>query len=192
MDAFELRILAIDAALENTGYCTYGVNISSFAHRITDLGAITTEAGLDTDTRVAQIIQQLADVSKKNGSNCWLIEQPPQTLYVKQGTPVNQIIGRAASVFSVFAAAFGIMGYCYAHGIYHRMILPVHWQPHFAKSGTKKQSKVWSIKQAKQVLQHLNFKYQIQSDHEADAVNIGRHAILQYYHKKWEVPNVSI
>jgi hypothetical protein len=188
MEALNLRIMAIDAALENTGYCMYAVCPKTFAHRITDIGVITTEPGEDLDSRVRKVITEITNIGIRCQINCYLIEQPPQTIY-GQGAPVNVVIGRASKMFGVFASAFGLMGYFHAHGLYHRMILPVEWQPQFKKKGM---SKPWSLRQAANVLKHLRYDYNIgDNDHIADAINIGRKAILNYYEKKWAMPTIE-
>ena len=190
MDALSLRIISIDAALENTGYCLYSVSPATFAHQINGIGVVTTEPGPDLDSRVRDIVSQITNIASRHRANCYLIEQPPATLYCKPGTPHNVMVGRASSMFGVFAAAFGLLGYCHAYGIYHRMILPVHWQPKFPKPGM---SKPWSVRQAKKVLAHLKYDYKLtgDNDHIADAINIGRQAILNYHGGKWAVPSTQ-
>lgn len=190
--SYDLRMITLDSALEYTGWCVYYVSTGNFSYRMMRLGLITTEANLPVDMRIRTILSEISKIWHEFKVNCTLIECPPLTCYGSQMMSKDAIIGRMTSVCKVFAASHAILGMCYAHGMYHRMVEPKQWQPHFPKAGM---SKPWSLREANKQIAALKYPYKKLKTKEdaniADAINLGAKAMVKYYHKDWALPDLG-
>lgn len=184
---YDLKILSLDIALANSGWCIYEFNTVNFRFRLRDFNTITTDVGESKSTRVRLILRAVTELISEYKINCVIIEEPPDTIY--GGGGVNILKGRAAAIFGVVAACYSVVGFCYANGIFCREMYPTQWQ-----ANGDKNCKTWSIQEAKRILAYLKFAKQIdrkKDNHAADAINIGLKAINNFTNRKWVIPNVQ-
>lgn len=192
---FDLKILCIDTASRVTGYAVFYVSAESFSFKLPDFGIVdtsSTDFGTDTDSRVRSLLSQIGTIACRHGVNCYVIEEPPETIYGWKASPKVGIVGRAAKMFKVVSAAYGLVGMCFSIGAYCRVVKPIHWQKGQAKN-LGKSSKSWSVSEANAVLKHLkiNRKLKTQDDENiADAINIGIFSIKKFASKEWELPSL--
>jgi len=190
---FNMRLLALDVALEFTGWAAYRVSLPTGNHQLADVGLIKTETGDDVDARVRRMLKEVSDLWHKHETNCTIIEKPAMAIYGGRKMGVNYILGRAKSVTMVNSAAFSIVGMCFGNGMYHRVVEPSQWQPHFTEKG---KSKSWSLKQANNIINYLKFKHAKlklttkEDANIADAINIGSATIINYARKVWIPPEL--
>lgn len=185
-NVFDLRILSIDIALANTGWCVLEFSTKGSVFKIKNCNTIVTEINDDRPSRVRKILYEVTQLIAEHNINCVIIEEPPDSVF--GGGNANMIKGRAVSVFSVVAACYAIVGFCFANGIFCREIFPKQWQ----KNG-KINSKTWSLQEARKAFDYLKFKRRLlQKDHHiADAVCIGITAINNFTYRRWVIPNVD-
>jgi Holliday junction resolvasome RuvABC endonuclease subunit len=185
-----MNLLSLDVAMVNTGYCIYSVAPkSNYLFKMMEYGTINTDDSLfkDTDSKVRLMLSRLSDIIYRKNINCIVIEEPPQTIYGGNFMNRNQIIGRSVSVMKVCSACYGIIGFCFSSNIFCKTVTPNNWQK------ANKFSKADSVKRANGVLSYLKFPSPKlttkQNEHEADAINIGMHAIEMFSSGKWHHSN---
>lgn len=184
---YDFRILILDIALANTGWCMMEFSSVNKRFRIRGCDTIVTEAGGDRSTRVRFILHTITQLILNNSINCVIIEEPPQTVFGKGSA--NMIKGRATSVFSVVAACYAVIGFCYARGIFCREIQPSQWQAIPAGSN----SKTWALKEARKIFEYVKYNRKLKQEdhHVADAVCIGVKVISNFTSKKWMMPTLT-
>ena len=184
---YDIRILVLDIALANTGWCIYEFSSKNFKFRIRNCDTIITDTSGDRPSRIRLILSKISELIIVNNINCVIVEEPPQTIFGKGKAAFFK--GRAASVFSVVAACYSVIGFCYARGIFCREIHPKQWQE--IPKGAD--SKAWSLQQAKKIFDYLKYNKKIsksEDNHLADAVCIGIRVIKNFTNKKWIIPSL--
>lgn len=194
-EVFDLKILALDPAMAYTGCCVYSVSTSGFKFRINYLGIIQTDSG-EANSRVRSVVDTVKELIELYEVNYVILEEPPTTIYKSRFLTRDQLVGRAASVFTTFSTCYSIIGLCCALNIYWRTVLPATWQQ-FKISEVKntKTEKVaiaknLSLDKARKILKYLNHPKKLKptEHHVADAINIGFFVISNLSSKKWELP----
>jgi len=193
-DTFNMKMMSLDVALKHTGVAIYNVRTSDYAHQLKHVDLIKTDEDDPVDMRVRRVLLEVSKLWHDWQVNCVLIEKPATAIYgVGPFTKASYIMGRAMAIAKVNSSAFGCVGMCFATNMYHRVVEPKQWQPDLAKG----ESKRWSIKQANNVISYLKFNHRKllmagDEDHNiADAINIGRAAIIKYAKKEWEPPALA-
>lgn len=195
----EFRILALDAALANTGYSIFrfrfGKNVSTgngsqLKTEISFLtgGVIQTEAGLDTDTRLRIILTKFMSLIQHHSIN-FVVLEVPVVLYNNRFQKSEQLNAAIGSLIKVCACAYGIVGYCHSIDMFCRTVQASEWQK--LKKEEKKRAKDISIEKANNILLFLksNFKLtKTTGEHVADSINVAMHAMINMSSGKWAIP----
>lgn len=181
----------MDVALEHTGYALYNVSTGNMSFALLTMGILQTDASADEDTRVRSLLSEINKIQSASSPNCYMLEQPGQSIYGAAKMSPGLVAARAKSVAQVKGACHAVVGYCFALGIYCRVVQPIQWQGHGPRKA-QLTSKQWSVREANKVLQYLKLgrKLKNSEDHVADAINIGIHAIKNFNDKKWIAPNL--
>lgn len=197
MKEFKLRLLCIDTAIKITGYAVYYVCLDDFSFKLVESGIVDTtdtDFGNDTDSRVRSLMTQVSTIACRHSINCYIIEEPPETIYGWSRMTKVAIVGRASKMFKVVGAVYALVGMCFAMGVYCRVINPVVWQRGAAKAAGM-DSKSWSLAEAKKVLAYLKINKKLKKKDDeniADAINIGVFSIKKFAAKEWELPSLVI
>lgn len=179
LDLYTHCIIALDLALENTGYCILKYNLNSRNKKIIDSGTIHTDSSQSDEARIRFVLESLmklytVNLSHKNQKAVFIIEKPPETLYQNGFMSKNAIIGKCTSIFKLMSMYGAVVSLCIQQYIDFIPVLPSQWQ------ASKKQRKgadikQWSISSANRILKENNFNKFLKfknTEHEADAINI--------------------
>lgn len=178
-----IRLLSLDTALRNTGWCFLTLTRDKHEVSIKKTGVIKTSSSLSDDAAARLLISELANLVDHHKPGVIVSEEPAYLYSPKKSKGYGQCC----------KACYAILGFCHQRNLYYRTVMPSSWQSYFninqRKKGSKgESSKSRSIATANGIIKNAGNKIPLlgpRQDHEADALNIGIWSIIKIQNKNW-------
>lgn len=181
---FNMGLMALDLAMSHTGVAIYQIAPvqPQFEFKILEYFQVEIPSGYDRETRLRKLLELIQQPIIKRRINVVVVEEPVTAMFSAK---------RLVGLMDLFAACYGLMGWCYANNLYVRGISAKKWQAESGCPNEKGISKKWSVAAANMVLKYLKRSTlrKASDHHTADAINIGLYAIRQWNSGDWELPS---